>query len=146
MTSGIGLRQFCDWMLFLHKHKTDINLQHLETILVEMDMMKPWQSFGCVLVDVLGMPAEDFPFYDKSKSGKVKGIMKLVIKEGNFGHERELYKNRSSESYFEHKLKSLYYHTVRSMQLFTLFPLYTVRQYMNMITTGISVVWKDKMK
>ena len=109
-------------------------------------MMKPWQSFGCVLVDVLGMPAKDFPFYDKRKSGKVKGIMKLVVKEGNFGHEREFFKDRSKESYFEHKVKSLYYHTIRSMQLFTLFPSHTVRQYMSMITTGISVVWKDKVK
>ena len=146
MTSGIGLRQFCDWTLFLHKYKADIDLQRLGNILKEMDMMKPWQSFGCVLVDVLGMPAEDFPFYDKRQSGKVKGIMKLVVKEGNFGHEREFFKDRSKESYFEHKVKSLYYHTIRSMQLFTLFPFHTVRQYMSMITTGISVVWKDKVK
>lgn len=146
MTSGIGLRQFCDWMLFLHKHKDEIDLGRLEKFLMDMDMMKPWQSFGCVLVDVLGMPAEDFPFYDKRKSGKVQGIMKLVVKEGNFGHEREFFKDRSKESYFEHKVKSLYYHTIRSMQLFTLFPSHTVRQYMSMIATGISVVWKDKVK
>ena len=146
MTSGIGLRQFCDWMLFLHKHKADINLERLETILNEMDMMKPWQSFGCVLVDVLGMQAEDFPFYDKRKSGKVKGIMSLVIKEGNFGHEREFYKNRSTESYFKRKAKSLYYHTLRSIRLFGQFPSHSVRQYMSVVTTGIDNVLKDKIK
>ena len=61
MTSGIGLRQFCDWMLFLHKHKDEIDLGRLEKFLMDMDMMKPWQSFGCVIVDVLGMPEEEFP-------------------------------------------------------------------------------------
>jgi hypothetical protein len=146
MTSGIGLRQFCDWMLFLHNHKDEINLQRLESILKEMDMMKPWQCFGCILVEVLGMPAEDFPFYDKMRTGKLNGIMKLVIKEGNFGHERDFYKDRSKESYFEHKVKSLYYHTLRSLQLFRLFPSHTARQYMYMLTRGINKVWKDKVR
>lgn len=146
MTSGIGLRQFCDWMLFLHKYKTDINLQNLEKILKEMDMMKPWQCFGCVLVDVLGMPAEEFPFYDKSKSGKVKRIMKFVIKEGNFGRGRELFKDRYKESYLTRKIKSFILHTIRTAELITLIPSYVIRQYLNTFVVGISIVWKDKVK
>ena len=146
MTSGIGLRQFCDWMLFLHKHKADIDLQRLENILKEMDMMKPWQSFGCVLVDVLGMPAEDFPFYDKRKSGMVKKIMKFVISEGNFGHNREIFKDRYKESYLKRKIKSFTLHTIRTMSLITLFPSYVIRQYWNTFVVGVSVVWKDKVK
>ena len=143
---GIGLRQFCDWMLFLHKHKADIDLQRLENILKEMDMTKPWQSFGCVLVDVLGMPAEDFPFYDKGKSGMVKKIMKFVISEGNFGHNREIFKDRYKESYLKRKIKSFTLHTIRTMSLITLFPSYVIRQYWNTFVVGVSIVWKDKVK
>ena len=146
MTSGIGLRQFCDWMLFLHKHKDEIDLGRLEKFLRDMDMMKPWQSFGCVLVDVLGMPAEDFPFYDKGKSGMVKKIMKFVIREGNFGHNREIFKDRYKESYLKRKIKSFTLHMIRTMSLITLFPSYVIRQYWNTFVVGVSIVWKDKVK
>ena len=143
MTSGIGLRQLCDWMLFLHARKDDIDQAKLKKILDDMDMMKPWQAFGCVLVEKMGMPAEEFPFYDARKVSKVHKIVRRILTEGNFGQEREFFKNRSGESYFKRKCKSLYLHTTRSLGLFFLFPSHVARQYWSGVRTGMSAVWRD---
>ena len=144
MTSGVGLRQFCDWMLFLHNHKDSIDRDKLRRIIEDMDLMKPWKAFGCFLVQVLGMSADEFPFYDEAQSGKVKKILRHVLEEGNFGHERELYKGRRGEGYFQRKVKSFALHTVRSLQLFVMFPSHIARQFGNTLKTGFSAVWKDK--
>ena len=110
MTSGIGLRQFCDWMMFLHVRKDKIDRAKLKKIIGDMNLMTPWQAFGGVLVDKLGLPEDDFPFYDARRWGKVSKIMRLVFEEGNFGKERDMYKDRSGEGYFKGKVKSLYLH------------------------------------
>lgn len=143
MTSGIGLRQLCDWMLFLHARKDDIDQAKLKKILDDMDMMKPWQAFGCVLVEKMGMPAEEFPFYDARRGKKVRKIVDRILTEGNFGQEREYFKNRSGESYFKRKVKSIYLHTIRAFQLFFMFPSHVARQYWSVLCSGIARVWKD---
>lgn len=145
LTSGIGLRQFCDWMMFLHAHKDDIDREKLKKIIDDMDLMTPWQVFGCVLVEQLGMPAEEFPFYDASKGRKVRRVVKRILEEGNFGHEREYFKNRSGEGYLQRKFKSFFLHSSRSLQLFFMFPSHIARQYWYMLCRGLSTVWKDKL-
>ena len=146
MTSGIGLRQFCDWMMFLHVRKDEIDLVKLRQIIVDMDLMTPWQAFGCVLVDKLGMPEDEFPFYDARKGNKVSKILRHVFEEGNFGKEREMYKDRSGEGYFAGKMKSLYFHFSRSVLLFFIFPSHTLRQFWYTFQVGLRAVWKDKLK
>jgi hypothetical protein len=146
MTSGIGLRQLCDWMLFLHARKDDIDQAKLRKILDDMDMMKPWQAFGCVLVDKMGMPAEEFPFYEARRGKKVRKIVDRILTEGNFGQEREFFKNRSGESYFKRKVKSIYLHTVRYVQLFFMFPSHVAREYWSVLCRGVSAVWRDKVE
>ena len=143
LTSGIGLRQFCDWMLFLHVRKDEIDREKLRRILVDMDLMTPWQAFGCVLVDKLGMPEDELPFHAPRKRSKVRKIVKRILKEGNFGKEREMYKDRSGEGYLKRKLKSIYLHSARSFQLFFMFPSHVARQYWYVLRSGVSKVWKD---
>lgn len=146
MTSGIGLRQFCDWMMFLHVHKDDIDRTKLKTIIDDMDLMMPWQAFGCVLVENLGMPADEFPFYDARKGKRVRKIVERILTEGNFGKEREYYKDRNGESYFRGKFKSLYLHFSRSIQLLFIFPTHISRQFWYTFRRGLRAVWKDKVK
>ena len=146
LTSGIGLRQFCDWMMFLHVHKDEIDRERLHRILTDMDLMTPWQTFGCVLVDRLGMPEDEFPFYDARKRSKVRKIVKRILEEGNFGKEREMYKDRSGEGYLKRKLKSFFLHSGRSLQLFFMFPSHIARQYWYMLSSGVAAVWRDNVK
>lgn len=143
LTSGIGLRQLSDWMMFLHTHKDKIDSEKLCRIIEDMDMMAPWQAFGCVLIEKLGMPVEEFPFYDSQKNRHVSKIVKRILTEGNFGHERDMYKNRSGERYLNRKVKSFFLQSVRSIQLLCMFPSHIIRQYWYMIQRGFGNIWKD---
>ena len=145
ITSGVGLRQMCDWMLLLHNRRGTIDMDHLKAILTDMDLMKPWQAFGCVLVKDMGMPQEEFPFYDEKMACKRRRILAHVLSEGNFGQERAMAKNRRGEGYFYGKIKSMFLHIVRSSQLMLLFPSHSFRQMLSTLKAGFNAVWKDKI-
>lgn len=144
LTSGVGLRQFIDWMLFLHRHRSDIDLSKLKMILDDMDLMGPWQSFGCILVEELGMSPSDFPFYCDNRKRNVKRVLRKVLQEGNFGKERAYYGKREGEGYLAGKIKSLGYQLSRYFDLMLVFPSHAFRQFMHMIRIGFKAVWKDK--
>lgn len=142
LTSGIGLRQFCDWMMFLHARKGRLDLEYLGKLLNDMDMMKPWKAFGCVLVKLLGIPEEEFPFYDRSQEGKVGKIVRRVLDEGNFGKERSIIKNRGT-NYLLNKTRSLCGHMSKAAALLFMFPDQTFTQFGNTLAVGFSAVWTD---
>ena len=119
MTSGVGLRQLCDWMMFLHKNADRIDKEYLHTILTGLDMMKPWQTFGALLVEYLGMPVEEFPFYTpKVKTAKV---LDFIFADGNFGKNSWYYKS-TSRFFLIKKLKSFGWHLFRGAKMLTIFP------------------------
>ena len=142
LTSGIGLRQFCDWMMFLHTRKGKINIDYLHELLIDMDLLVPWQAFGCVLVDELGMPEDEFPFFDRRLDGKVDKIMRRVLNEGNFGRERAIVKNRGT-NYLLNKTRSFFGHMFKTLALISIFPKPVWHQYKNTIIRGFGVVWAD---
>lgn len=142
LTSGVGLRQISDWMMFLHQRKDELDLERLHQLLVDMDMMKPWKAFGCLLVDVLGMPEEEFPFFDRSQEDKCDKILRCVLDEGNFGKERSVFKNRGS-NYLLNKARSLCGHISKSFNLMFLFPTQVWNQYLSTIIGGFTIVWEE---
>lgn len=137
LTSGIGLRQFCDWMMLLHARKDGIDQEKLGKILTDMDMMKPWQAFGCVLVEHLGLPAEGFPFYDPAGNSSMEKILSRVLSEGNFGQERDVVTKRG-RSYLINKTRSFIGHIGRTAVLLRLFPRQAMRQFCHTLTSGLT--------
>ena len=87
ITEGVGLRQLCDWMMFLHSRCSVLDLDYLKVLLERMGLMMPWKVFGCVLVNYLGMPEHEFPFYDGKYLSKSHSLMSRILSEGNFGRE-----------------------------------------------------------
>lgn len=137
LTSGVGLRQFCDWMMILHARRDHIDLAELERLLLDMDLMEPWQAFGCVLVGHLGLSPEEFPFYDSSHTGKSATILSRVLSEGNFGQERDVV-SRRRKSYVFNKISSLAGHLSRTSSLLRMFPRQAFRQFCHTFATGLS--------
>ena len=142
LTSGIGLRQFCDWMMFLHTRKGKLDLEYLHKLLTDMDMLMPWQAFGCVLVDKLDLPEEEFPFFDRAQEDKLEKIIRRVLNEGNFGRERSVFKNRGT-NYLLNKTRSFFGHIGKSVDLVTIFPKQVWHQYKSTIVVGFKVVFVD---
>lgn len=130
LTSGIGLRQFCDWMMFLHARKDYLDHVYLKNLLEDMDLLKPWQAFGCLLVQELGLPEDEFPLYDGVHSKNVRRIMTRVLNEGNFGKEKALYKlkNQNEKTLFN-KLITFVIYVSRSFSFVFVFPKATLNHF-----------------
>ena len=89
VAAGVGFRQICDWAVFLQANKSKIDLGKLDSMLISLDLLKPWKVFGWIAVNFLGLSRDDMPFYDTSVSDLSRKVLGMVMKEGNFGHEWE---------------------------------------------------------
>lgn len=139
---GVGFRQLCDWMMFLHVRRDHIDTDALTSLIDAMDMRKPWQAFGCVLVDVMGLPKEEFPLYDSRYSSLVDKIVRRILDEGNFGKRRDLFQNKK-HNYLIDKARSFFSHFVRLYELFSLFPKHALRQLGYTMSYAVEKVWVD---
>lgn len=142
LINGLGARHLSDWMLFLRSRAAQIDRDSLRDTLVRLDMLEPWQAFGCVLVSYLGMPAEEFPFYDASQQWKAEKIVRRILEEGNFGKERDVYKKRG-KIYIINKTWAMFAHIGRSFGFLFLFPRHSFRQIRHTISGGFVKVWND---
>ena len=140
VSSGVGLRQLCDLAVFLSIH--DVDRDYLGRILTEMKDIKPWKTFGCVLVDYLGLPEHRFPFYDSRRRHKGELLLKLILSDGNFGHYRD-YNREKRYGYFKEKVISLNLILSHQFELFRIFPYYRNYKFLHTIKLGISRVLKD---
>lgn len=145
LISGVGLRHLCDLMMFLHSNYGQLDQMELKRILVRMGVLYPWRMIGGVLVDYLGLPSEEFPFYKKVSSRKTNIILRHILQEGNFGFETDYYK-RHNGSYLRSKFNALKWYVTRSFSIMLLFPRQAFRHLCNMIAMGISIVLKDLNK
>lgn len=89
---GIGIRQICDWCRLLWAYRTEIDRKLLEKRLRSMHLMTEWKAFAAFAVKWLGMLVDEMPLYDDSKkyNRKADRISYLVLKAGNFGHNKDV--------------------------------------------------------
>lgn len=123
LTGGVGLRQFCDCMMFLHAYAGEVDRSLLEKDLNEMGLMRGWQIMGYLVVNFLGMPKEEFPFYadDKDVRESAGVMLELVLRNGNFGFFNPVREGRP-EGYLSGKLHSLKVTVHHLRQMSRLFP------------------------
>lgn len=91
---GVGLRQVCDWTMFLHARAGMLDLAALRASLTALGLMRAWQVFGALAVDVLGLPSVEMPFYRTRFARRGYALMRMILREGNFGKERSVRKHR----------------------------------------------------
>lgn len=121
IAGGIGLRQLCDWALFLYKYNHQINKDRLLKTLKDFGLLKPWQVFGCILVKEIGLSKDDFPFYAKKYNDDSRKVLNLILEVGNFGeHTTENRKHPSG--YLTGKLHSLYIKQKYLLKILPVFP------------------------
>lgn len=84
LTTGIGWRQISDIAMTLHAYHGQLDLDKLRQWLNSMHLMKPWQTFGCLMVEQLGLPESEMPFYDASCHRTAQRLYRNVMEVGNF--------------------------------------------------------------
>lgn len=88
LTTGVGWRQLSDVAIVLHAYRGQLDLGLLRQWLEAMHLMQPWQTFGWLMVDCLGLSKEELPFYNDKTKRKAAKLYGLIMKEGNFKRER----------------------------------------------------------
>lgn len=105
LTSGVGWRQISDVAVALHAYHGQLDLEKLRQWLTEMQVMKPWQTFGYLMVDQLGLPKAELPFYEAKCRRTAQRLYRKVMEEGNFNrHSR--FKQRRPKNKLMRKLHS----------------------------------------
>lgn len=142
LTNGCGIRQLCDWTMFLHTRGEHIDRKYLHKVLTDMDLISPWQTFGCVVVDILGLPSAEFPFYDRKYRKNAVRVFERILLEGDMGRETEFIRNGNRGYLFEKYISAKFY-IKRFFFLSGIFPSHAVQQLTHSICNGFGRLIKD---
>lgn len=100
---GVSLRQFCDWAVCLHHYKDVIDRRQLAELMERLDMQNGYRAFGCIVVDELGLPENEFPMPLNEDDRRWKErILHDVFSGGNFGRQ-----NHKAKSALGFKMETL---------------------------------------
>ena len=88
--SGLGLRQVCDWILFVHKHQKQIDKELFIKYAKELQLWETYKAVTAIATDYLGLPKE-YALCELTKKDKklAKKAFQLIMTYGNFGHYGE---------------------------------------------------------
>lgn len=145
ITGGVGLRQLCDWAMYLHAFRDEIDRDLLLKDLKRFHLLRAWRMMGTIVVEHLGLPEEDFPFYHATPTvKKVAHItMELIWKDGNFGFHNPG-RTQRPDGYLPGKLHSFRSVHRRLWRVFPLCPADIWCYYRTYLYNGISQIYKEK--
>ena len=143
VNGGIGLRQVCDWTLYVHRFHKEVDADILKKDLKSLNLWKVWHLFACIAVEHLGLPSDECPFYDGSYSKTAERVLDIILDEGNFGRYSEARrKSRRPAGYASGKIHSFKMTTSRYARNFTVHPTYMVRAWLSFMNTGVKAFFK----
>lgn len=134
---GIGLRQICDWTMYLHKFHNVVDMEQLAKDLERFNLYIPWQIFSCIAVEYLGLPAAECPLYDGAFRKKSDKILEMIWSEGNFGKYGPNALKYRPKGLLAGKLYSFRKNSARFRELISISPSYMVQSWFSYTFTGI---------
>lgn len=148
INGGIGFRQICDWILFLHSRAGKLDTSVVDEALTKLKLRSAWQMLGSIAVDYLGMPADEMPFYVKGLQDRAASILGLILQEGNFGYAMYGLDKRPTE-FTKNKWFSMKVYLKRAAIFFRCFPerrLIIIRDVIYYLFDGVLRVIKHIFK
>ncbi len=94
VSGGLGLRQLCDWAVFVDKRLTPERWSCLEPILADCGLLYFTGIITRVCVDYLGLPPEKAPWAAGSDKVLAGEVMEQIFACGNFGRKNSEYGQR----------------------------------------------------
>jgi hypothetical protein len=141
LNGGIGLRQICDWTVYVHKFHDVVDAAALEEDLRSFGLLKVWHLFSWIAVNRLGLPAHECPLYDGRYAGDAERMMDIIWSDGNFGRYSERSAKRP-EGYMRGKLHSLHVTTARYLRIIPVYPLHILNAWSSYVLAGIYQYFK----
>ena len=131
---GVGLRQICDWCRLLYRYRSELDLRLLESRIKRMGLMSEWKAFYNLASRYLCMPdlGSGLMVHDSRFDKKADRILALVLKSGNFGHNKDL-SYRSRYSGMTYKIVAAWRRLKDFVSLIPVFPLDAPRFYVTYV-------------
>ena len=107
LTSGVGWRQISDVAMTLHAYHGQLDTDKLHRWLTDMHLVQPWQTFGWLRVNVLGLSEAEMPFYDARCNRRADRLYRRIVEEGNFKRKNSFRRSKPKEAGAGRKLHSL---------------------------------------
>ena len=139
LTTGVGWRQLCDMAMVLHVYHDQINKDQLRYGLEAMHLMKPWQTFGSLLVKYLGLPEMEMPFYTSKLHRRPRRLYEFIMREGNFGRA-ETFKLKRPKGYLLRKAHAFACIFIDFFRMLRAFPEVAFRELGNSLRQGFTKV------
>ena len=141
LTSGVGWRQISDVTMALHAYYGHLDLEKLHQWLDSMHLMKPWQAFGCLMVEQLGLPEAEMPFYDAQCRRTAQRLYRKVMEVGNF-RRNSSFKRRRPKSRLMKIVHSFFGIFVDFFYRVRVFPSVAFREMWSSLRQMFGKVWK----
>lgn len=138
LDGGIGLRQICDWTMYLHRFHSFMDVQALESDLRSFGLVKVWHLFSWIAVNELGLPAEECPLYEGRYAEDAARMMDIIWGDGNFGRYSERSAKRP-EGHMKGKLHSL---KVTIRRYFRILPVYPSHIFSAMVLYFLAGIYQ----
>ena len=138
-TEGVGFRQICDWVMYLHKNHASIDTEELGKKLKEYHLEAIWKEFGIMAVTILGLPKEELPLAPAEVKGnrKTSMLLKHIFISGNFGRYDVNGRDYTKTTYIKRKWRSFRFQSMRLIKLFNLFPRYIASYMVHWLSSAI---------
>lgn len=147
INGGVGLRQLCDWTMYLHTFRDDIDRSALDEDLKCFNLKRQWQVMGNILVHNLGLPEDEFPLYTPNArfSRLAEKMMKVVWQSGNFGHYDQALLSRPA-GYIAGKMHSVLEYHSYMRSVFPLDPFASLDRYAKFIKSGTKILYNNHFR
>lgn len=86
-TSGIGLRQICDFMTVIRSNSESFNREEWIKDINLLGLDRAYTLFSYIAVKYFGLDRDMFPVYDENKAADADELFEDVVISGNFGRE-----------------------------------------------------------
>ncbi len=137
IAGGIGLRQICDWVLYLHKFHNEIDHSLLESDLESFGLQRVWKIFGELAVRHLGLPANECPLYSENYCKAAERLADIILMEGNFGRHAKVRNTPRPQGYAAGKLHSFRINAKRFLYIVSVAPYDVVKAWIWSLISGV---------
>ena len=121
LSTGVGWKQIADVAITLHAYRDQLDHDTLRCYFKDMHIMKPWQAFGYLMVQCLGLPENEMPFYTAASASTAMRLYRRIMEEGNFNRDRGFMRRKPKRRLW-HKLHAFLGIFVEFFHLAKVFP------------------------
>lgn len=136
VTGGIGLRQICDWTMYVHRFHDRLDTARLLSDLKDFGLLKVWHMFSWIAVNHLGLPAEECPLYEGKFAEDAEKMLDFIWAGGNFGRYDQG-KGTRPDGYSSGKIHSMIVQTKRFFKIIPVYPMHILKAWILYFCNGI---------